>query len=60
MNRNKIKVYLLPVVCLFLFGPFAEARSSDVTFQCDVRPVYLYNQNKAPARLVIVKIKAVK
>ncbi|MDR0713407.1 MAG: glycosyl hydrolase [Bacteroidales bacterium] len=51
------KNYLLLVVCLFFFGPFAKAQSSDVTLQCDVQPVYLYNRNKAPARLVVVKIK---
>ena len=59
---NKIKVYLLPVVCLFLCGQFTEAQSWDIAFEswsmeCDVRPVYLYNRDKAPARLVLVKIK---
>lgn len=45
------------IILLLLFCNVCLHANIPLSMECDVRPVYLYNQNKVPARLAIVKIR---
>lgn len=51
MKKIIVLLSLFCNICLY------AATDTPLSMECDIRPVYLYNRDKAPARLALVKIK---